>query len=222
MSRYTNLILIFLISFFILTMLNKNGELYSQESNKAEDSIDMTISDGAKQIDRLKEKNKESNRLSDDSAVQEDNQKIGKDQKEDSDDDYLIKSIKELESQFLRPLYNSRGKRDPFKPFIQTPKEKNKAKISKSTPPLKRYSLNQFRIVGIVWMDKSAKAMIVDPEKNTYFLGIDDEIGNKDGKIVEIRKNGLLVEEKRYFEDVFGESKVEIKKSVLAFIEKEE
>ena len=61
------------------------------------------------------------------------------------------------------------------------------------------------------------KAMVVDPEKNTYYLGVGDEIGNKNGEIIEVRDNGLLVQEKRYYEDVFGNSKVEVEKSVLAF-----
>ena len=59
--------------------------------------------------------------------------------------------------------------------------------------------------------------MVVDPEGNTYFLGDGDRIGNKEGEIVEVRENGLLVEETIRSEDVYGEVKVEIKKSVLAF-----
>jgi Tfp pilus assembly protein PilP len=61
--------------------------------------------------------------------------------------------------------------------------------------------------------------MIVDPEKNTYVLGVGDEIGNMQGKIVEIKNNGILVQERRYFENVFGEKKVETATSVLAFRE---
>lgn len=117
------------------------------------------------------------------------------------------------------PIYNPAGKRDPFKPFIKIIEKEVKPEVSKSLPPLKRYSLEQFRLVGIVSAGKQPKAMIVDPEKNTYVLGVGDEIGNKDGKIVEVRDNGIMVEEKRYFEDVFGQKKVEIKKSVLAFKE---
>jgi Tfp pilus assembly protein PilP len=118
------------------------------------------------------------------------------------------------------PIYNPAGKRDPFKPFIKIIEQKEvKPGVSKSLPPLKRYSLEQFRLVGIVSVGQHPKAMIVDPEKNTYVLGVGDEIGNKDGKIVEVRDNGIMVEEKRYFEDVFGQKKVEIKKSILAFKE---
>lgn len=116
--------------------------------------------------------------------------------------------------------YSAAGKRDPFKPFIKIIETKEaKPQLSKSLPPIKRYSLEQFRLVGIVSVGQQSKAMIVDPEKNTYVLGIGDEIGNKQGKIVEVRDNGILVEEKRYSEDVFGQKKVETKKSSLAFKE---
>ena len=117
------------------------------------------------------------------------------------------------------PIYSPTGKRDPFKPFIKIVEKEVKPEIGKSLPPLRRYSLEQFRLVGIMSAGQQFKAMIVDPEKNTYVLGVGDEIGNKNGKIVEVRDNSILVEEKRYFEDVFGQKKVETKKSILAFKE---
>ncbi|MGI9533489.1 MAG: pilus assembly protein PilP [Thermodesulfobacteriota bacterium] len=127
----------------------------------------------------------------------------------------------DLEENRNQPLYEATGKRDPFKPFIKTPKEKD-AVITATTPPIKRFPLEEYRIVGIVWVDNEPKAMVVDPEKNTYFLSKTDEIGNKNGVIIEVNENGLLVSEKRFFEDVFGEQKVEVKKSVLAFADEDE
>lgn len=118
------------------------------------------------------------------------------------------------------PTYSSVGKRDPFKPFIKIIEKKEvETPMSKALPPIKRYSLEQFKLVGIVSLGQRPKAMIVDPEKNTYVLGVGDEIGNKQGKIIEVKDNGILVEEKRYFEDVFGQQKVETRKSSLAFKE---
>jgi Tfp pilus assembly protein PilP len=120
----------------------------------------------------------------------------------------------------VQSTYSAAGKRDPFKPFIKIIERKEvEPQLSKSLPPIKRYSLEQFRLVGIVSVAQRAKAMIIDPEKNTYVLGVGDEIGNKQGKIVEVKDNGVLVEERRYSEDVFGQKKVETKKSYLAFKE---
>ncbi len=126
-----------------------------------------------------------------------------------------ITSIKPQE-----PAVPSAGRRDPFKPFIKIIEKKEVGQeVSKSLPPLKRYPLEQFRLTGIMFVGRRPKAMIVDPEKNTYFLGVGDEIGDKQGRIVEVRNNAILVEEKRSFEDVFGQKKIETKRSVLAFKE---
>lgn len=116
-----------------------------------------------------------------------------------------------------RPPYDPAGKRDPFKPFIRLVDIPAAGPAPVVVPPLQRYPLDQFRISGIVWMSGKPQAMVVDPEGNTYFLGDGDRIGNKEGEIVEVRENGLLVEETIRSEDVYGEVKVEIKKSVLAF-----
>jgi Tfp pilus assembly protein PilP len=127
----------------------------------------------------------------------------------------------DVEVAIQQPTYNPTGKRDPFKPFIKlTEKEKElKPQADELLPPLRRYSLNEFKLVGIVWAGQQPKAVIVDPEKNTYVLGVADEIGNRQGKIIEIRNNGILVAEKRHLEDIFGEKKIETEMSVLAFKE---
>jgi Tfp pilus assembly protein PilP len=116
--------------------------------------------------------------------------------------------------------YRQVGNRDPFKPFIKILGEKEqKPKTSKSVPPIKRYPLVQFKLVGIIWVGERPKAMVIDPEKNTYFLGIGEEIGNKHGKIVEIKDDVIIVVEQRYFEDVMGQRKFDTVKSVLSFKE---
>lgn len=117
----------------------------------------------------------------------------------------------------VRPPYDPAGKRDPFKPFIRLMDIPSAGPAPVVVPPIQRYSLDQFRISGIVWMSGKPQAMVVDPEGNTYFLGDGDRIGNKEGEILEVRNNGLLVQETIRSEDVYGEVKVETKKSVLAF-----
>lgn len=114
------------------------------------------------------------------------------------------------------PPYDSSGKRDPFKPFIKlvaTPV----GPTPEIRPPILRYPLNNFRLSGIIIIGDEPRAMVVDPEENTYFLGVGDKIGNKNGEILEVRENGLLVQEKSKLENVYGEIKIVEKKSVLAF-----
>jgi type IV pilus assembly protein PilP len=115
-----------------------------------------------------------------------------------------------------KPPYDSTGMRDPFKPFIKLA-DTPAAPSLVLRPPIQRYPLNQFRITGIVWIGGKPQAMVVDPEGNTYFLGVGDKIGSSDGEILEVRQDGILVEEKTRLENVYGEVKFEVKQSVLAF-----
>lgn len=120
-----------------------------------------------------------------------------------------------------RPPYNPKGKRDPFKPFIKLSKsKKTKGAIKRFVPPIKRYALRRYKLVGVMWVGNDPRAMVVDPEKNTYYMSIGDAIGNLQGKIVDIRENGIQVEETTTREDIFGAKEKLIKKSVLAFAKK--
>lgn len=109
--------------------------------------------------------------------------------------------------------------RDPFQPFIKLPNEEEESKGGSFVPPIKRYQLQEFRIAGILWIEGEPRAMVLDPEKNTYYLAVGDEIGNMGGVILEIRDTGILVKETRHYEDLFGEDKVEVRKVVLSFQE---
>lgn len=205
---------------------------FAQDGEKVKDSTDTALADGVRQIQKSKQETEGSlDELDNNNDVEVVEKAPDGTIDVDLDnnvqeEEILVDSEKpepriSIEESLTRPLYQSFGKRDPFKPFIKEPKERE-ATISETTPPIKRFPLDEYRIVGIVWVDNEPKAMVVDPEKNTYFLGPTDEIGNRNGVILEVSENGLLVNEKRYFEDVFGEQKVEVKKSVLAFADEED
>lgn len=195
--------------------------LFAQDDSvKVPDSTDTTISDGYIKIKETREKVKE---FAEEGIDEEssDSDEYGLEKANEIDSSQTSPAPEVLGSLLQRPLYNSKGKRDPFKPFVKAPKERE-ISITAATPPIKRFALEEYRIAGVVWVDNKAKAMVVDPEKNTYFIGKNDEIGNRNGIILEVRENGLLVSEKRFFEDVFGQQRVEIKKSVLAFVDEDE
>lgn len=139
------------------------------------------------------------------------------------------------------PLYliEAIEKRDPFKSFITIKKfeEKDDRKegklivknddvehevepdISEDTPSIKLFSLDKYRITGIMLQSRSkSKALIVDPEGNSYFIGKNDEIGNRRGIILEVEMDGLLVREKVIYESESGKRRVEVKDSFLEYI----
>ncbi|MGQ0793709.1 MAG: pilus assembly protein PilP [Deltaproteobacteria bacterium] len=117
-----------------------------------------------------------------------------------------------------RAPYSSAGKRDPFRPFIKIIQEAEIKPQQINLPPIKKYPLEEFRITGILQeTGQNPKVMIVDPEKNTYVLGVGDEIGNSQGTIIEVKGRGIVVRERRVFEDIYGEIKTEVSTAVLAF-----
>ena len=234
MKIFNVLKILFIINTLFLLSI---GIVFAQDGEKVKDSTDTALVDGVKQIQKSKQEAEAGlDELQTENTQDTATEVIEKEADGSVNVDLDPGTIQEevilddsdkteprikLEESLTRPLYQPFGKRDPFKPFIKEPKERE-ATISETTPPIKRFPLDEYRIVGIVWVDNVPKAMVVDPEKNTYFLGTDDEIGNKNGVILEVTENGLLVNEKRFFEDVFGEQKVEIKKSVLAFADEED
>ncbi len=110
--------------------------------------------------------------------------------------------------------------RDPFKPFIKLRTTlKGNAPLSEDVPAIKRFPLDKYKIVGIVIREKGkSKALVIDPEKNSHFLGRNDEIGNNSGKITAVNSNGLVVKEKVYTEDDLGRLVPREKESVLDYI----
>lgn len=135
---------------------------------------------------------------------------------EDIDLDLFIKDIYSKE-QFYNPI----DKRDPFKPFLKVVASDKELdpEIDPLAPPIKRYKLDQFKLVGVFWLENTPQAMIVDPEKNTYMLTVGDEVGNREGKIIEIRENGISVQERKYFINADGLRSIKLSKSILAFKE---
>lgn len=136
---------------------------------------------------------------------------------EDIDLDTFLKQIYSKED-----FYSPTDKRDPFKPFVKVLDREIEIQpeFNPLLPPIKRFSLSQFKLVGVMWLETVPQAMLTDPEKNTYILYVGDEIGNRQGSIVEIRENGIAVEEKYYLENTEGQRSVEIRKSILAFTDK--
>ena len=230
------------ILFLVICLAVGFSPAYSQDSEKTPDSTDTALVDGVKQIQDMNVENKMENtedqgldveveKPAEVNTVTEDTAKETMTDQEEVEDtadlggvnpDLMVPQPRlKIDEQRQKPIYDASGKRDPFKPFIKTPKEKQ-AVISAATPPIKRFPLDEYRIAGIVWIDNIANAMIVDPEGNTYLLTVNDEIGNRNGVILEVNENGILVNEKRFFEDVFGEQKVEVTKVVLAFVREDE
>jgi type IV pilus assembly protein PilP len=87
--------------------------------------------------------------------------------------------------------YVSAEKRDPFRPFIILAKAAGEPPL----PPLQRYDLAQLRLVGIVLGGERSRAMVEDASGKGYVVSRGTRIGRRNGVVVRIEKDRLIVEE---------------------------
>lgn len=96
--------------------------------------------------------------------------------------------------------YNPLGKPDPFRPFVVIEKPKPKAaadvkKAPESIFPLQRAETNNYTVVGIIGSEDHRMAIAQDSGKKFYPLLIGTRIGLRNGKVVEILADRVIVQE---------------------------
>ncbi|UCF89998.1 MAG: pilus assembly protein PilP [Desulfobacterales bacterium] len=104
----------------------------------------------------------------------------------------------------LRPFYNPEGRIDPFEPLFKEKQEVAKKKRKRRTPrtPLERVDLSQLKLVGIITADSGNRAMVEEASGKGYIISKGTFIGINSGKVVEIQKDKVIVEEEE--EDLHG------------------
>jgi Tfp pilus assembly protein PilP len=110
-------------------------------------------------------------------------------------------------------MYNTAGKPDPFKPFMETdPAQKKKMEeeenrrraASKDRPisPLQQADIGQFRLVGIAGDQNRRVAMVEDGIAKKYYpLFVGTYIGLNGGRVAAILPDRVVVEEKAEKQD---------------------
>ena len=90
--------------------------------------------------------------------------------------------------------YEASGKRDPFRSFLSTTQveviDENMTK-----DPKRRYEVRQYELTGIMWDMDPPLALVEDPEGIGHVVEIGEYLGNKWGKVREIRDNTVIVVE---------------------------
>ena len=116
----------------------------------------------------------------------------------------------------ITDFYNPEGKLDPFEPLFKKERVslavgKKKIKRRKPLTPLERVNLSQLTLVGIIRAPSGNRALVQESSGKGYVVKKGTYIGTNSGKIVQILKDRIIVEEKG--EDIYG--KVSIIKKPL-------
>jgi type IV pilus assembly protein PilP len=105
-----------------------------------------------------------------------------------------------------QPIYNPKGKIDPFEPlFREQPsvamvKKKHKKRIPRT--PLERIDLSQLKLVAIILASSGNRALVEESTGKGYVIKNGTYVGTNAGKVVKIEKNKVIVAEE--YEDVLG------------------
>jgi len=103
--------------------------------------------------------------------------------------------------------YDAAGKRDPFKTFLQLKSSlASTQKEPKILTPLQRYDLDQLKIVGTIIGLATQDALVEDDAGKGYIVRVGDLIGNQGGKVAEVQKDRIVVEE--VYQDYVGNRQV--------------
>ena len=113
-------------------------------------------------------------------------------------------------------LYNPEGKLDPFEPLFKKERVslavgKKKIKRRKPLTPLERVNLSQLTLVGIIRSPSGNRALVQESTGKGYVVKKGTYIGTNSGKIVQILKDRIIIEEES--ENIYG--KVSIIKKPL-------
>lgn len=116
----------------------------------------------------------------------------------------------------ITDFYNPEGKLDPFEPLFKKERVslavgKKKIKRRKPLTPLERVNLSQLTLVGIIRAPSGNRALVQESSGKGYVVKKGTYIGTNSGKIVQILKDRIIVEEEG--EDIYG--KVSIIKKPL-------
>jgi type IV pilus assembly protein PilP len=106
------------------------------------------------------------------------------------------------------PAYDPTGKIDPFEPVFQekavvVKKSQRKKRLPRT--PLERISLSQLKLVGIIITASGNRALVEESTGKGYIIRKGTYVGTNAGKVVQINKYKVIVEEE--FDDVFGKTK---------------
>lgn len=97
------------------------------------------------------------------------------------------------------------GQRDPFSPpkYIRDLEyEKTKEQGRKIRPEdviddqmeaIRRWPLNEYRLLAVIWDVRSPKAMVMDKSNTMHLLKKNYRIGNREGVISEINESEIIV-----------------------------
>ena len=111
-----------------------------------------------------------------------------------------------------RYTFVTENRRDPFQPFILIRRPVDADADLSAQTPLQQYETMQYKLSAIIVGYNQPMVMVIAPDGKSYVVRKGMRIGKSGGTVVQINKEGFLVEEKyRDLSDVIRTNILEIK-----------
>lgn len=116
-------------------------------------------------------------------------------------------TAKETNISEITDFYIPEGKLDPFEPLFKKERVslavgKKNIKRRKPLTPLERVNLSQLSLVGIIRAPSGSRALVQESSGKGYVVKKGTYIGTNSGKIIQILKDSIIIEEES--EDLYG------------------
>ena len=88
--------------------------------------------------------------------------------------------------------------------FFRTKDKKLSSRTVKELPRIQRHDLDEYEVRGLyisINRPKASKVFILDPEGKKHTLKVGDFIANRNGQVIAIRENEIVVLEERYSDE---------------------
>ena len=93
-------------------------------------------------------------------------------------------------------IYVTENRRDPFQPFLLIKRPVDAEADLSAQTPLQQYETLQYKLSGIIVGYNQPMVMVIAPNGKSYVVRKGMKIGKNDGTVVQINKEGFIVEEK--------------------------
>jgi type IV pilus assembly protein PilP len=104
------------------------------------------------------------------------------------------------------------NRRDPFQPFLLIKRPVNADADLSAQTPLQQYDVLQYKLSAVIVGYGQPMVMVIAPDGKSHVVRKGMKIGKDGGTVIQINKEGFLVEEKyRDFSDVVRTNIIEIK-----------
>ncbi|MFZ2198175.1 MAG: pilus assembly protein PilP [Thermodesulfovibrionales bacterium] len=112
-------------------------------------------------------------------------------------------------------VYDAKDRRDPFMSLVQAAKPK--AQRKKGASPIEIFDVDEIKLIAIAWDSKQYYALITMPDSKSFTIRKGMTLGLNNGKVMDITKDSVLIQEQ--IKDYRGQTK---SKDTILKLRKEE